>query len=344
MATVNAQQLSDVLASRGLPPVVCIFGDAPLLIDDAVQAIRNYAKSQGISERQRLTQDAQLDWTQVLASGASMSLFSEQRLIELELPEAKPGREGGETLRRYADEPNVDQILVVLGPKLKQDQLKAKWYQELTRHALLVTANAPDRAALPRFIDARARRYQLTLERDALSLLADWYEGNLLALDQELQKLALMGLQQPLSIETVKLSSQDQSRFSVFALQEAMAQGQVDEALHRLHRLFEEDAEVAIINWMFQREWQTISALQQAFARGETMSQAARSLPIWKNQEASYQQTAQRLQGQQRAIVQLLKRLEFAFKRDSGEDYKTVAAHLVLLWCLPERITRLSLP
>lgn len=343
MATVNAQQLTEVLATRGLPQIICIFGDTPLLVDDAVQAIRVYAKSQGISERQRLVQDAQFDWTQILAAGASMSLFSEQRLLELELPDAKPGREGGDALRNYAEQPNIDQILVVLGPKLKQDQLKSKWYQILTRNALLVTANAPDRAALPRFIDARARRYQLELDRDALSLLADWYEGNLLALDQELQKLALMELTQPLNMQTVRQCSQDQSRFSVFALQEALLQGHTDDALHRLHRLFEEDVEIAILNWMFQREWQTVSTIQQAFARGETISQAARSLPIWKNQEAAYQQVARRLQGQNRAITDLLKRLEFAFKRDSGEDYKTLAAHLVMLWCLPERTTRLSL-
>ncbi|HET8817194.1 MAG TPA: DNA polymerase III subunit delta [Pseudidiomarina sp.] len=343
MATVTAQQLTDVLAKRGLPHIICIFGDTPLLVDDSVQAIRAFAKSQGITERQRLVQDAQFDWSQISAAGASMSLFSEQRLLELELPDAKPGREGGDALRNYAEQPNIDQILVVLGPKLKQDQVKAKWYQLLTRDALLVTANAPDRAALPRFIDARARRYQLELDRDALSLLADWYEGNLLALDQELQKLALMGLSQPLTLETVRRSSQDQSRFSVFALQEALLHGHVDDALHRLHRLFEEDVEIAILNWMFQREWQTVSALQQAIQRGESIGQAARALPIWKNQEAAYQHTAQRLQGQQRAIIDLLKRLEFAFKRDSGEDYKTVAAHFVMLWCLPTRTTRLSL-
>lgn len=343
MATVNAQQLTDVLASRGLPPIICIFGDTPLLVDDAVQSIRNYAKSQGIHERQRLVQDAQFDWSQILASGASMSLFSELRLVELELPDAKPGREGGDALRSYAEQPNVDQIFVVLGPKLKQEQLKAKWYQILTRNALVVAANAPDRAALPRFIDARARRYQLELDREALNLLADWYEGNLLALDQELQKLALMGLPQPLNLATVRQSSQDQSRFSVFALQEALLHGQVDDALHRLHRLFEEDVEIAILNWMFQREWQTVHALQQALERGEPIGQAARALPIWKNQETAYHQVAQRLQGQHRAIMDVLKRLEFAFKRDSGEDYKTLATHFILLWCLPDRVTRLSL-
>src|SRR5690606_13411507 len=94
--------------------------------------------------------------------------------------------------------------------------------------------------------------------------LTDWFEGNLLALDQELQKLALSDLPQPITASAIQAAADDQSRFIVFALQEAILHGDLDTALHRLARLFEEGVEPAILTWMLQREWQTVSQLQQA--------------------------------------------------------------------------------
>lgn len=328
-------QLPALLERQGLPPVLSVFGDSPLLIDDALQMIRQHARHQGIDERLRWLQDGQFDWQQLQDQSASLSLFSSLRLIELELPEGKPGRDGGEAIRQYVQSPPSDQILIVIGPKLKQEQLKAKWYKELSEAGPVINANSPDRSALPRFVQARAQRYQLQLQADATQLLADWFEGNLLALDQELQKLALTNLPQPVTAAAIQTAADDQSRFSVFALQEAILQADLDTALHRLARLFEEGVEPAILNWMLQREWQTVSQLQQA----DNFAEACRKNGVWRNQEQAYRQFCQRMsQHASTKAADLLARLEYAFKRDSGEHYPTLATHLVALYCRPQQV------
>lgn len=332
---LSVAQLTDFFERQNLPPVLCVFGDTPLLIDDTLQLIRQQARKQGIDERLRWLQDSQFDWQQLFDQSASLSLFSSVRLVELELPEGKPGREGGDALRQYLQAPPDDQVLIIIGPKLKQEQLKAKWYKELAAAAPLINANSPDRAALPRFVQSRAQRHQVQLDSDATQLLADWFEGNLLALDQELQKLALSDLPQPITAAAIQHAAEDQSRFNVFALQEAIIQADLDNALHRLARLFEEDVEPAILNWMLQREWQTVSNLQAA----PNFNDACRRNGVWRNQEAAYRSFCQRMTSAALSkAAELLVRLEYAFKRDSGEHYPTLVTHLVSLYCRPQDI------
>ncbi|MGI0152824.1 DNA polymerase III subunit delta [Pseudidiomarina sp. WS423] len=339
-----SSQLTQHLQQHGLAPIVCVFGDAPLLVDESVQQLRRFARQQGIDERQRLLQDAQLDWSILHTASANLSLFSSQRLLELELPEGKPGREGGEALRSYAEQPSQDQILVIIGPKLKQEQQKAKWFQQLSKVATMVSANNPERQQLPRFIQQRAQRYQLQLDPSAVQLLADWYEGNLLALDQELQKLALSELPLPVTAALITSHSEDQSRFNVFALQEAILAADLDQALHKLQRLFEGDVEPAILNWALQREWTLVFSLQQALAAGQSFSSAAKQQRLWRSQEPAYRQFVQRMDASAMQVAgQLLSRLEYAFKGDSGDHYPTLVTQLVALYCRPQQLQQLPL-
>ena len=50
-----------------------------------------------------------------------MSLFGNMRLVELELPENKPGRDGSAALTEYAKNQADSEILVVIGDRLKRD-------------------------------------------------------------------------------------------------------------------------------------------------------------------------------------------------------------------------------
>ncbi|RUO74257.1 DNA polymerase III subunit delta [Pseudidiomarina sediminum] len=335
-------QLSELpthLQQHGLPAVLSIFGDTPLLLDDALQMVRHQAQQQGIDERLRLIQDKQFDWSQLQQQAANFGLFSSVKLIELELPEGKPGREGSDALKSYCADLPDDQVLVITGPKLKQEQLKGKWFQLLQQAGPVIHANSPERRQLPAFIIARGQRHQLTLTPDAAQLLADWFEGNLLALDQELQKLALMALPQPISPDVIMSAAQDQSRFSVFALQDAIVSGDLTGALKRLQRLLEEETEVAILNWMLQREVQKLERLLQ----GNLRPQDYKSLGIWRQQESSYQQFAKRIGAANLAqLNQLLVRMEYAFKRDSGEQLATLYSHAIVLLCAPQRAPQLT--
>lgn len=328
---LRPEQLHDYLQRQGLPAVIRLFGDEPLLRNDCVAIIRQFAKQQGVDERLSYIQDSQFNWQELATAGQSLGLFSQTRLVELELPEAKPGREGSDYFRDLASQAPTDlaaqQCLVLLGPKLKREQLKAKWFSSLDKLGPNVNIQSPDRTRLPSFIQQRAQQHGLQFKPAALELLADWYEGNLLALDQQFMKLALLDLPQPLDEHVVRDHTEDNSRFQIFALQESLLAGQQEQALHRLERLLDAEAEPAILAWVWQREWQVLWLL----AQGLPFAEVARQTRVWESQQSAYNGWLKRVGTSQLSMIHgLLVRYELAFKRDSGEDLRTLAVHITL--------------
>ena len=90
---------------RGLKSLYTIHGDEPLLQQEALDALRAYARTQGFTERSaHMVSGAHFDWSAVLAAGGSMSLFADKQLIEIRIPSGKPGKEGSVALQQIAEQ------------------------------------------------------------------------------------------------------------------------------------------------------------------------------------------------------------------------------------------------
>ena len=85
------------------------------------------------------------------------------------------------------------------------------------------------------------------MDRDGLSYLADRVEGNLLAAAQEIEKLALQDLPQPISQQTLVASLEDTSRFTSFDMIDAAMAGDAVRARKVLHSLKQEGVSVFAI-------------------------------------------------------------------------------------------------
>jgi DNA polymerase III subunit delta len=91
---IAAPQLSTHL-SKGLKSLYALHGDEALLVQEAADSIRAAARAQGYTERVVHTvAGAHFDWSEVLASGGSMSLFGDKQIVEIRIPSGKPGKEG----------------------------------------------------------------------------------------------------------------------------------------------------------------------------------------------------------------------------------------------------------
>ncbi len=75
-------QLSAHLA-KGLAPLYVVAGEEPLLLMEALDAIRAAARRAGYSERETMDVDRGFNWQQVADSCASLSLFASRRIVEV---------------------------------------------------------------------------------------------------------------------------------------------------------------------------------------------------------------------------------------------------------------------
>ena len=74
---VKPEQLSRHL--QQLAPVYLVFGEEPLLVQEACDAIRTAARAQGFNERELFHGEAGFDWNLLLNEANSLSLFADKK-------------------------------------------------------------------------------------------------------------------------------------------------------------------------------------------------------------------------------------------------------------------------
>jgi DNA polymerase III subunit delta len=249
---VNPDRLTAALG-RDLAAVYLISGDEPLLAGEAADAVRAAARSAGYADRVRFSIERGFDWEDLRQEIRALSLFSERRLFELRMPNGKPDK-GAQLLIDIATRPPPDVVCLVVTDKLDRKTSEAAWVQAIERHGVWVPIWPVTRAALPGWLDGRARALGLTLEPDAAQLIVDRVEGNLLAAKQELDMLALLADGAPIGASLVLRAVGDNARYDVFQLAEAAASGDAPRSLKVLVGLRNEGVEPTLILWALVRE------------------------------------------------------------------------------------------
>ena len=146
---VRADQLPQHLA-KGLRPLYTVWGDEPLLAQEAGDAIRAAARAAGCTERQVHTvSGAHFDWSSLLGASQAMSLFADRQLIEIRIPGGKPGKDGSEALQRYCEQLGDEVVTLIQLPKLDRTQQSSGWFSALDAAGVTVRVDPVERKALP---------------------------------------------------------------------------------------------------------------------------------------------------------------------------------------------------
>ena len=221
---LKAHDLARQLAGE-LAAVYFISGDETLLVEEAADAVLSQARARGFSERTILHAEAGFRWHELLSEGASLSLFAEKKIIDLRNPAAKFDREASEVLRAYCAEPPADTLLLIRSPRIDGRQKTSAWFKALDAAGIIVQIWNMGLADLPRWLKARLDAAGLAFTQEALAYLAERVEGNLLAAVQEVEKLKLAALPQPVSVESLAEVLEDTAHFDVFELLDAVMLG-----------------------------------------------------------------------------------------------------------------------
>ena len=240
---LKAEQLPAHLDRPDLLPVYYISGDEPLQLQEACDQIRARARALGYDERVVLDGDTGFDWGQLREAGANLSLFSSKRIIELRLGGQKPGREGGAALADYAANCSPDNLLLLTTARIDRKSQQAKWHKALEANGCCIQVWPVAAAELPGWISARCRRHGKRITRETASLIAQRVEGNLLAAQQEIDKLALLVGQQDVDGEAALNMVVDSARYDVFDLIENVFAGRPERISRMLRGLRNEGIE-----------------------------------------------------------------------------------------------------
>ncbi|HEX5665154.1 MAG TPA: DNA polymerase III subunit delta [Xanthomonadaceae bacterium] len=290
---LTPERLVAQLDNETLRPVYLIAGAEPLRVLEAADAVRLRARAQGIGEREIFDVDARFNWSLLEASLHAPSLFSAQRLLEVRLPSGKPGTDGAKLLGGFCADPPPDVVLLVTCDEWSR-QHGGKWSEAIARVGHVVVAWPVKAHELPEWIERRMRARGLRANRDAVQVLAERVEGNLLAAAQEIDKLAL--LDEGATIDAARMESlvADAARFDVFRLLDAAMNGQGAHAARMLAGLRAEGIAVPALLGMVAMELQRAAALAQVQARGGNLAAEFKAQRIWDSKQAAYKRALTR--------------------------------------------------
>ena len=282
---INLNQLSSYLQNK-LAPCYFVTGDEPLLVDEALDTIRAAARDRGFTSRDLHVATTGFDWSALRDAGANLSLFAEKRIVELRVPTGKPGRAGSQAIADFIDSCDDDLLFIVVAPKLDRNNRSAKWVKALESAGIMVTVWPIDRRDLPRWIAGRMRAAGLQPDGDAVTLIADRVEGNLLAANQEVEKLRLILGEGAVTARDVGDAVANSSRFDVFKLVDAAMGGDAKRALRILAGLRAEGVEPVIVVWALAKELRLLASLTETVADGGNLASGMKKHRIWSSRQA----------------------------------------------------------
>jgi DNA polymerase-3 subunit delta len=231
-----------------------IHGAEPLAALEAADVLRVLAKKAGYIEREVFTAQSGFDWNLLLSAGNAPSLFAVQRLLELRIPTGKPGKDGSDAIVTYCQRLPDDTVTLVLLPEIEWSGKQTKWFEALQAAATMIESAPIERSRLPQWLKARLARQGQTVTDDGLEFLADRVEGNLLAAQQELQKLALLCPGGEIPLDLLEESVANVSRFNPFQLVTAIHEGNAVRIQRMLDGLRAEGEAPTLILWVLANE------------------------------------------------------------------------------------------
>ena len=281
---IQANQLQSHL-QKDLAPCYLVSSDEHLLAAESLDAIREAARKNGFSSRDLHIATTGFDWSSLRDSTSNLSLFAEQRIVELRLPTGKPGRVGSQAIVDLIDQLGPELMLIVVTPKLDRNGQNAKWVKALDAAGVNLTIWPVGPRELPGWIAARMRAAGLQPDRDAVAMIADRVEGNLLAAGQEIEKLRLLHGEGAVTANDVSAAVANSSRFDVFKLVDAALAGDAKRAVKVLGGLRAEGTEPVIVVWSLTRELRTLASLADALAGGMDLASGMKKARIWSSRQ-----------------------------------------------------------
>jgi DNA polymerase-3 subunit delta len=236
-----------------------VSGDEGLLVGEAADAIRARVRRAGFDEREVHFIERVADWEAVRSSSNNLSLFGSRKLIELRLPSGKPGVGGSNAIVDLLENASPDNVYLMITGKLERESQGAAWVKAFEAAGAWLPIWPIEVARLPQWLRARAVTLDLELDDDAVRFIVERTEGNLLAAQQELEKLRLLAPANlvgkfRIDLATAQAGIGDSARFDVFQLGEAALAGDVPRGLRILAGLRSEGVEPTLALWSLARE------------------------------------------------------------------------------------------
>ncbi|PIQ38349.1 MAG: DNA polymerase III subunit delta, partial [Lysobacterales bacterium CG17_big_fil_post_rev_8_21_14_2_50_64_11] len=290
---LTPEQLVAELQAKPLHAIYLVAGAETLRVQEAADAIRARARADGFAERVVYDVDDRFDWNTLRYELSAPSLFAPRRLFDLRLATGKPGRDGAQALERLCDDLAADTLVLICAGDWSNKH-GGRWSECIAKAGAVVLCPQLRASELPAWLGRRLSARGLSANREAIDVLVERVEGNLLAAAQEVDKLALLAPGARLDAPAMAQAVADSARYNVFGLLESALAGDAARALRMSASLCAEgDSVLALMGWV-AAEVRRIAGYAAVAAAGADVGSAMRADRVWDSRQALYRRALQR--------------------------------------------------
>ena len=245
---IRFSHLKDKLAKSSIFPLL-VSGDEPYQHMLACDMYRSKAKEHGFSERKILTVETGFDWSELEYEQNNMSLFGERTLIDLRIPNGKPGAAGSKAIIKFIDNLHDDVMLLVQVPRLDRSGMNSAWVKAIDKAGGMLRVWPLNEVETRNWIQQKLRTKKFTATSDVVGFIAQQVEGNLLAAMQEIEKIALVTESKNIDLQSVHALLTNSSHYSLNELMDVVVKGDVARVVRIVDGLKKEDVAPPLLLW-----------------------------------------------------------------------------------------------
>ena len=127
------------------------------------------------------------------------------------------------------------------------------------------------------------------MANEVIPLLIELFEGNLLALAQELQKMSILFGQQQIQLDELEKLIINQAKFNPFQLLDNLLSGNCQKCVAILEQQQQQGIAVGQLIWFIHKELQQLLTMFEQLQQGESMSALYKQYRIWDKRKPLYQ-------------------------------------------------------
>ena len=250
---LTEERLNEVL-KESLDNIYVILADESILIEENLEKIYAKAKLEGFTEKNTHIIDSRSSWAFLSSNSDNLDLFGSKKILEVKLLGQGPGVKGANSLKDYSKSLDPNTLLVLIGEGLERKSISSAWVKALEKVGTLISIAPLSTSSLKVWIKNKAKELNIEIMQEALQLLIEKTEGNLMATLQEIRKLSLVYPSEKIDLDKMKKSITGSSKYSIFDFSNAFVSRNTSKAIQVLESLKVEGTPETLIIWALTRE------------------------------------------------------------------------------------------
>ena len=277
---INIQELEDCLKNKKFN-LFFAYGSEILLVNKSIDHLKSFSKKLGFNEFLKFDINASFDWNAVFNELNETSLFSTQKIIILNLGNAKIGVKGSNAIDEIAQSIPDNIHIILTAEKLDRTQLNSKWFKSVDKNGVVIPHYSIEASQLLNWTIQKLNNLGIQNNQKIAELIAANTEGNLLATDQEIKKIALAYPSGEIDLDEYKKYITEQSKYSIFNLIDSSFLGKSSQVIKIFKTLSDDSSFPVILSSSLYKELNNLINMSIDMRMGKSLEEVYQSHGVW---------------------------------------------------------------